>query len=324
MSDDPRIWALTDARAGHTAHTLGVLQGLGADYSEKKLHDTFLASLPLWLMGKNLQRYDASSRQSITQPWPLILVSSGRRLVPAGRYIKRHSPHTRWIHCLWPGTRYPEIDVQLAPSHDQLKASDNALTFLGALHPLTEPVLAEEARRFAALFHGYPKPHIGVLIGGTSGKHRATIEDLHHLIDTAALLAQGGTLFITTSRRSPELFIDAIHRRLSDQELYYLYDWRSTQPNPYRGYLASCDAFIVSGDSVSMVSEACFTGKPVLVDIHFSSMRHKHHHFIHQLSEGGFVLPLSADCPWQGHRFVTLRETSRVANLIKEYLKNAH
>jgi len=41
--------------------------------------------------------------------------------------------------------------------------------------------------------------------------------------------------------------------------------WGGTGPNPYYAYLAVADALLVSADSVSMVSEAAATGKPVHV-----------------------------------------------------------
>ena len=41
--------------------------------------------------------------------------------------------------------------------------------------------------------------------------------------------------------------------------------WDGTGANPYFGYLALADAIVVTGDSVSMVSEAASTGKPVYV-----------------------------------------------------------
>ena len=41
--------------------------------------------------------------------------------------------------------------------------------------------------------------------------------------------------------------------------------WDGSGENPYHAFLAAADAFLVSADSVNMVSEACFTGKPVYV-----------------------------------------------------------
>jgi mitochondrial fission protein ELM1 len=41
--------------------------------------------------------------------------------------------------------------------------------------------------------------------------------------------------------------------------------WDGAGENPYFGLLACADAIIVTGDSVSMISEACATSVPVLV-----------------------------------------------------------
>jgi mitochondrial fission protein ELM1 len=41
--------------------------------------------------------------------------------------------------------------------------------------------------------------------------------------------------------------------------------WDGQGANPYFGYLGLADAIVVTSDSVSMVSEACATGKPVYV-----------------------------------------------------------
>jgi mitochondrial fission protein ELM1 len=44
-----------------------------------------------------------------------------------------------------------------------------------------------------------------------------------------------------------------------------LFFWESGEVNPYLGLLALADAIVVTSDSVSMVSEACATGRPVHV-----------------------------------------------------------
>jgi mitochondrial fission protein ELM1 len=40
---------------------------------------------------------------------------------------------------------------------------------------------------------------------------------------------------------------------------------RKPEDNPYFGYVAGADALVVTGDSESMIAEACATGKPVYV-----------------------------------------------------------
>ncbi|SFB65699.1 ELM1/GtrOC1 family putative glycosyltransferase, partial [Azotobacter beijerinckii] len=43
------------------------------------------------------------------------------------------------------------------------------------------------------------------------------------------------------------------------------YRFGSAADNPYRALLALADAFVVTGESVSMLTEACLSGRPVAV-----------------------------------------------------------
>src|SRR5262249_1170230 len=42
-----------------------------------------------------------------------------------------------------------------------------------------------------------------------------------------------------------------------------IFDWAARGDNPYLAFLGLADAIIVTGDSISMLAEACATGKPV-------------------------------------------------------------
>ncbi|MEM7723412.1 MAG: ELM1/GtrOC1 family putative glycosyltransferase, partial [Pseudomonadota bacterium] len=46
-----------------------------------------------------------------------------------------------------------------------------------------------------------------------------------------------------------------------------IYDWKAAQgqDNPYRAWLQEADSFLISGDSVSVLSDAVATGRPVTV-----------------------------------------------------------
>ena len=44
---------------------------------------------------------------------------------------------------------------------------------------------------------------------------------------------------------------------------HFLHRYGASPDNPYAGILALADAFIVTGDSIAMLSEACGTGRPV-------------------------------------------------------------
>jgi hypothetical protein len=71
-----------------------------------------------------------------------------------------------------------------------------------------------------------------------------------------------GSLLISTSARTSASAVQALQRHISVP--HYVYNWRPDDAdNPYFGILGLSDELIVTADSVSMLGEACATGKPV-------------------------------------------------------------
>jgi hypothetical protein len=76
--------------------------------------------------------------------------------------------------------------------------------------------------------------------------------------------ARGGSLLVTSSRRLSQAATRALFRSVEGAALAH--PWRADDPdNPYLGILAWADALVITGDSESMLAEACSLGKPVWV-----------------------------------------------------------
>ena len=74
--------------------------------------------------------------------------------------------------------------------------------------------------------------------------------------------AAGGSLLISTTPRTPSASAEALFAAVDVPA--YCYRWRPDDAdNPYFGFLALADRFIVTVDSASVPVEACATGKPV-------------------------------------------------------------
>ena len=71
--------------------------------------------------------------------------------------------------------------------------------------------------------------------------------------------------------------------------------WDGEGDNPYFGILALSDRLVVTGDSVSMVSEAAASGRPVAVFDLGGGARHQR--FLGNLLERGLVSRLDGS-PW--------------------------
>ena len=157
------------------------------------------------------------------------------------------------------------------PRHDGL-TGPNVIVTDGAVHRITRAKLAEAAERFRPRYAHLPRPRVAVLIGGSNNRYRLTAERMRVLAAQLAALAKGGAgLTVTPSRRTePEAT-----RILADMLAGFAADiWDGTGENPYLGLLALADAILVTRDSVSMTSEAAYTGKPVhVIDLDGSSRR---------------------------------------------------
>ena len=196
-------------------------------------------------------------------PWPDILIATGRQTVALALAIKKASPSTLIVQIQNPTINLKCFDVVIAPAHDCLDG-DNVVSTSGALHSVTPKKLEEGRVNFASRYSKLQKPLIGVLLGGMNKNFRFTAKNAEKL---ALLLKEaarnsGGSIIMTPSRRTQKANLQIIKRVLSDQQVDI---WDGSGSNPYFGILGHADAFVVTGDSVNMVSEAIATGKPVQI-----------------------------------------------------------
>ena len=101
-----------------------------------------------------------------------------------------------------------------------------------------------------------------MLIGGSNRAYRLTLDRLAVFAEmiAASLRATGGSVALTPSRRTGDAGVALLRERLKGLPASI---WDMTGDNPYYAYLAVADAFLVTADSVSMISEAAATGRPV-------------------------------------------------------------
>jgi len=226
----------------------------------------------------------SAAGDNLAPPWPDILIATGRQTVALTLAIKKANPSTLTVQIQNPTINLERFDVVIAPAHDRL-TGDNVISTAGALHGVTAQKLDDAGIMFASRYAALKKPLIGVLIGGTNKKYRFTKENAERFASLLKKAAQnsGGGLAITPSRRTGDENLKIIESALSDQPADI---WDSSGENPYFGILALADSFVVTGDSVNMVSEAVATGKPVHV-FQLSGGSAKFSRFHHTLEQQG-------------------------------------
>lgn len=278
---------ITDGKMGDLAQCRGVAEALGASTREIVVAPGKIAAL----LGRISKDQAFAEALAAIDKAPSVVLASGRRAAPYLKSVKAKWGHeTLTVFLKDPRTGASSADLIWVPTHDRLRGSNVITTHTGP-HGHTAQRRAKAGSALRAQLARYPRPWLGVLLGGAAKKvtyEQATIDRLVWAIETAGKNA--GSILVTPSRRTPTEVIDAlatVHRHT------WIWDGNplaNTLANPYPGMLGACDAFLVTGDSHNMVSEALSTGKHTMV-FRPSGLPKKFIHFLDAMEAEGAVTP---------------------------------
>ncbi|MCD6034435.1 MAG: putative nucleoside-diphosphate-sugar epimerase [Rickettsiales bacterium] len=314
---NPIIWALCDDRAGNVSQVLGIAEALGFPFITKKIRYDQWVKLPNLFRSKTLLGMDKNNSDPLTSPWPDLVILAGRRSTPIAHYIKAQSGgKTKIIQLMWPGFPASGIDLIVIPEHDDIPASHNIIITVGAPHRVTATTLQEAHAQWKDRFPDLPEKKIALLIGGNVGGRIFSPAHAKELAEIASACANeyNAALLITTSRRTSEEAIAALKSALTVP--YHLHHWQSTDENPYFGLLALSESIIVTGDSMSMCSEAAATGKPVFIYAPSDLIPEKHTRLHQTLYDYGAARPLQS--PYTSWNYDPLQESQKVAAALRK------
>lgn len=289
----PLIWAVTTGEPGNRGQALGLAQAFGGEIVEH-----LLAPRRPWsllradLASLAIPRLDPAVIPA-GPPWPDLLVSCGRRSAGTSIAVRRVS---RWrtltVHLGDPQAPASQFDLVVPMAHDRLRGA-NVLPMLTSLHGLNQARLNAAAAAWRKRLAWLPRPLIGVLVGGPVRGRGFGAKEAAALLSHLDQAFCGAGLIMTTSRRTSKAARDMLGAALKSREGVWL--WDGTGDNPYLAMLALCDELVVTSDSVSMISEALATDRPVRVfDI---GLRGRHEQFLKELLARRLVGRLGAEPP---------------------------
>ena len=221
-----------------------------------------LATLP----GFGTRHLTTASRAQIGPPWPELVISAGRRAAPVALAIKRYSPGTQLVQLMWPGKSPHTFELITLPEQDmQKRQGTNVLRTSGAPHSITSELLAAQAALWHQRVARLPRPYIGLFIGGSRKGAEWDDADFKTLAAYASAEVErfGGSLLIASGPRTSASGEALVKSLLTVPYLFHA--WDSPEDNPSTAFLGLSDAVIATGDSISMCSQACATGKPVYI-----------------------------------------------------------
>lgn len=303
-------WVITENLIGTQNQCVGVAEALGVEAHIKviSLNQPWKTLTP-WLGFEQSFTF----KQPLEAPWPDLVIASGRKAVAASRYIKKKSGgKTFTVQIQDPKCNAKDFDLVAVPHHDSLRG-ENVIVTDGAPNRITPDKLQLAKEEFADLFTALPTPHTAVLIGGNSRTHKMTSANMQNLVEQLKKL--DGGLMITASRRTGEDKLKILQDGMKNTGAYI---WDGIGGNPYHGMLAWADHILVTSDSVSMVSDAATTGKPVqIIDLDGSSKRfdrfHKH------MQEIGATRPFNGNL--EVFEYEAINDANKVALAIKQALR---
>jgi mitochondrial fission protein ELM1 len=272
------VWVLASPRAGDASQVLALAEALGWPFEVKRLAFRPLSLLLAPPFAASDAGVDRAGSSELAAPWPDLVLASGRENEPVARWIKAQSGgRTRIVQVGRPWGPIAAYDLVVTTPQYRLPSRPNVLENAAPLHRVTPERLDAAAARWSERLADLPRPLVAVLVGGNSGPYAMTRRSGARLAAAADAMAArlGGSLVLTTSSRTPRAAARALADGLRGPHL--LYRWqRGDADNPYFAFLALADEIIVTGDSMSMLSEALATGKRVhLFDLGegWSSMR---------------------------------------------------
>lgn len=334
-----KVWVLSDGKPGHLNQSLGVAEALVIDSSQikvielqKRRFGNFLSFFWPPLKVKNLPQ----------GPWPHVVIATGSLTVPVSKWVKMQSPSTVTVQMMAPLNRFGLkfkpggfldhvfnhenlnfFDVVASPLHEGKPENESTVLTLGAPNRITPLKLKEAQVQWSKSFSQFKNKKIAVLVGGSNKRFDFGEEKSKEFANDLKQLSQNQSIsyLVTTSRRTGEAQEAILKDNLSKDH----YIWDGQGSNPYMGIVACADAFIVTPDSVSMVSEAASTGKPVFVwgldeNMTLPKMG-KFNIFYQALYKNQFIKPFEAIVQLEElEEHARLDDTSKVSGAIRAHI----
>jgi mitochondrial fission protein ELM1 len=241
---------------------IALAEALGRPFETRQLTFNGWRRLGPRLLGASLLSLTGTSRRMIlSEPPPDLTISAGHRSVAVVQALRRRSKgRTRSIHVGFPRISPAHFDLVITTPQYPVADNPNLLRIPYAL--------TQMARRPAAgnedLLDPLVRPRRLLIVGGPTLFWRLEREELLNrlraMLDDAR--SDGGSVMVTTSPRTPRLLHQDIAETLDKSSVSSVLASPGKPPR-LSSLLAAADTIAVTADSVAMVSDAIWTGKPI-------------------------------------------------------------
>jgi hypothetical protein len=268
----PRVWLVLGEKRGDNAQIVNLARAVGWDYEERHV-----AMRPRWVEGKprvrpTLDHVDRERSDALEPPWPDLVITAGRRLSSVALWIAEASEaagrRTRLVLIGKPRRLASAFDLVVAARHYVVPPAPNVATHGLPLMQVDAGTLEAAAAHWRPRLAALPRPLTALMVGGPTGGLRFDLVTARDLFEKAcaSVAESGGSLYVTTSRRTPAEVTHMLREACRDHAQLYVYDPEApASENPYHALLALADRFVVTTDSASMMVEVARLGRPLAI-----------------------------------------------------------
>jgi mitochondrial fission protein ELM1 len=255
--DRAEAWVLLGPHKGDNDQVLALANALGVPFHAIQLRYRWFAHLPAVARRAWVAQLTPETRMRIKPPWPSLVLGIGQRSAPVARFIKQASGgYSKTVRLGDPMVSHKLFDLVITTTQYAVRDGDNVVRLPVTVTSPRDVVLDDRERQWLQRF---PHPRRLIVIGGKTSLWRF---DRNVLTDAIQILqrksaAHGGSVIAVTSPRTGRSLTAAARAALGSDALV-----ESGFPR-YAALLQAADEIHVTGDSVSMLSDAVATGKPV-------------------------------------------------------------
>lgn len=288
-----RVLVLSDGKLGHLKQSLAIAGLLREQHPTlthqvvevryrcawRRLITLVWARLLPGLGGARCLRWALSreSARALLTRYADLIISCGSSLAPVTLLWAREQRAKSVVIMNPAPLPVKRFSLVIAPRHDRLPGRANVVPTAGAI---VTRMREDDLRLAQERLHGHPRfrgpgsggwrhPVIAVFVGGDTADYALTPGFADSLAAQVKALcdATDGWCLVTTSRRTPPGVERLLAERLSAYPRCALLLIANRDPldGTMEGMLGCADVAVVTGESISMVCEACASGRPVVV-----------------------------------------------------------
>ena len=317
-NEAPRAIVLSTAKNGHVTQCIAVADLIGVEVEDVIQETGLNKALPEWRREVAKMRWLVSA---LRLAWRfrkgrLIILASGRSVLVACRVIKILRGDNVFILFIGSPKHWTTncTDVMLRSEHEKEsdRVEDNRYPWnpkqIWVDAPICRPLPVSVSK----------EDGVTVLLGGLNITYGDKVSDYKQFIEQLEILAQSTPIRIVFSRRTKSAVEKAFRDRFGDTNAK-LIDAVDRQ-----GFLDACEAasaFVVTPDSITMVAEACATGKPVYTaQLQTKRSGTRNHRFIETALKKGYAQPFDGEINFE-RRMVDRVDVDAARNDILGYIE---